>query len=303
MTFSFLPTSLSSYKRRILTGRLLGILLVFTLTVGTEMHFSWIESMAGAFLLSTNDFRSESGAIWEQGHQSESAQDALKQNMDRRQDVQREVRQAASMGQVIGGIEAGRGAMISAAHFLQLYQKLPPVLSQEITSPYALLAHWSSGKWQRTYFEYQDADLAIYLLDDHSQVLRRLDIRADLVEHLRRGEVAIQVGLDQLGDFRERIYPAERFFAVLDALPASVRKDAVAQPNDLLKISGKIRRVGISSESVAGAVDLGFEVEDANGLKVILTQGSTSAVQRLKWALERAMVGEAEPQAVGEVVP
>ena len=132
MTFSFLPTSLSSYKRRILTGRLLGILLVFTLTVGTEMHFSWIESMAGAFLLSTNDFRSESGAIWEQGHQSESAQDALKQHMDRRQDVQREVRQAASMGQVIGGIDAGRGAMISAAHFLQPTGK--PLLRNRLIS-------------------------------------------------------------------------------------------------------------------------------------------------------------------------
>ena len=38
---------------------------------------------------------------------------------------------------------------------------------------------------------------------------------------------------------------------------------------------------------MAGAVDLGFEVEDANGVRVILTQGATAAVLRLRQALDR----------------
>jgi hypothetical protein len=286
MTFSFTPPTLMGYRKRLLTSRSVVVALVFILALSTELHFNWIESLAGAFLLSTNDRRPESGAIWEQGHLSESAQNALSQHMNRRQDIQREVRRAASMGQVIGGIEAGGGAMISAAHFLELYRKLPPVLSQEIASPYALLAYWSSEKWQRTFFDFQGAGLAIYLLDAHSQVLRRFDIAADLVDHIRRGEVAIQTGLDQLGDFSNHIFPAERFFAALNALPASVREAALAQPADLLKVSGTIRRVGISSISSAGAVDLGFEVEDAGVLKVILTQGSTAAISRLRWVLE-----------------
>ena len=116
------------------------------------MHFSWLESAVGTYLISTNGLRPESGAIWEQGHQSESARNALNLHMDRRQGVQREARLASSMGQVIAGLEAGRGAMISAAHFLELYRKLPPVLSKEIASPYLLLAQWSGGKWQRHLF-------------------------------------------------------------------------------------------------------------------------------------------------------
>ncbi len=251
------------------------------------MHFSWLESAVGAYLISTNDLRPESGAIWEQGHQSESARNALNLHMDRRQGVQREVRLASSMGQVLAGIEAGRGAMISAAHFLELYRKLPPVLSEEIASPYLLLAQWSGEKWQRTFFEFQNAGLAIYLLDAHSQVLLRLDLGPDLVEHIRRGEVAIQASLDQLSDFSAHIYSAGHFFSVLNTLPVNIRKNAVAQPEDLLRISEKIRRVGISSESLAGAVDLGFEVEDANGVRVILTQGATTAVLRLREALDR----------------
>jgi hypothetical protein len=287
MTFSFAPPNLNAYRQRILTGRSACVLLIIAVLIGTEMHFNWLESVAGAYLLSTNDLRPESGAIWEQGRQSESARHALSQHTNRRQDVQREVRRASSMGQVIGGIEDARGAVISAAHFLELYHKLPPVLSQEVASPYSLLAYWSGGKWQRTFFEFQDAGLAIYLLDNHSQVLLRLDLAPDLVEHIRRGEVAIQTGLDQLSDFSAHIYAADHFFAVLNTLPEKVREGVVAQPVGLLRISGKIKRVGISSESMAGAVDIGFEVEDANGVKVILTQGKTAEVQRLRWALDR----------------
>ena len=70
----------------------------------------------------------------------------------------------------------------------------------------------------------------------------RLDLGPDLVEHIRRGEVAIQAGLDQLSDFSAHIYSAGHFFSVLNTLPENVRNDAVAQPEDLLRISEKIRR-------------------------------------------------------------
>jgi hypothetical protein len=291
MSVSFSPPDLPSYKRRMLTGRSLGVLVILAVLVGTELRFGWLESAAGAYLLSTNASRSESGAIWEQGHRSASARDALSRQLGRRQDVQREARRAASLGQVIAGIEDGRGAMISADHFLELYGKLPPVLSQTLASPYMLLEYSSGGRWQRTFFEPRNDGLAIYLLDGHSQVIRRLDVGPDLLEHIRRGEVAIQTGLDQLADFSGHIYPAGRFFSVLDTLPDAVREKAVAHPGDLLQISGKIRRVGISGESMGGAVDLGFEVETANGVKVILVQGETAAVQRLRWALGQPRVG------------
>jgi hypothetical protein len=287
MKFSFAPLTLDAYRQRLLTGRVVALVLVIALLVGTELHFSWLEGAAGNYLLSTNVNRPESGAIWEQGHQSESARRALDQQLNRRQDVQREVRQAVSMGQVIGGLAEGGGAMVSADHFLELYRKLPPILAHELASPYTLLAHRSSGRWRRAFFERRNAALAIYLLDSHSQVLLRIDLGPDLVEHIRRGEVAIQVGLDQLSDFSGAIYSAEHFFTVLNTMSSEVRENVVAQPADLLQVSGKITRVGISSISMAGSVDLGFEVEDTNGVKVILTQGRSTAVLRLKWALER----------------
>jgi hypothetical protein len=188
---------------------------------------------------------------------------------------------------VLTGIDAQKGVMISAEHFIELYLKLPQMLSNELISPYTLLTQLSSNKWKRTFFERQGSEqLQIYLLDDHNQVLHRLSVGPVLSEHIRRGEVAVQTRLDQLGDFTGRIYLAEHFFAALNTLPEEVKRGVVDSPGSLLQLSGRIVRVGISGQSMEGTVDIGFEVEDGQGAKVILTRGRVSDVRRLQWTLE-----------------
>jgi len=282
----YAPTSFKDNMRRLLALRSALVLSAILALAVTELRFDWIESAVGAYLVSTNPGRPESGAVWDQGHQTDMARQTLSQYMDQRTGVQREARRATSMGQVVAGVEPERGAMISADHFVELYQKLPSVLSHEIVSPYTLLTHLSSGQWKRTFFERQGEQLFIYLLDDHNQVLHRLAVGPVLIEHIQRGEVAIQTGLDQLADFAARIYPAEQFFTTLNTLPEAEKKGVLDSPGNLLQISGRISRVGISRQVLDGAVDIGFEVEELAGTKVILTQGRAADVQRLLWLLE-----------------
>jgi hypothetical protein len=149
-----------------------------------------------------------------------------------------------------------------------------------------LLSFMSSGSWQRTYFERQDKQLMVYFLDANNQVLHRLVINQGLLAHIQRGEVAIDSGLEQLADFSAHIYPAELFFNTLNTFPADVRKGIISHPEDLLRISGRIARVGISENTMAGTVDLGFEVDAAEGTKVILVQGRVDDVRQLQWALD-----------------
>ncbi len=301
MTPWYTPTNFKAWLRRLLALRTAMLLLLMIALVVTEFRFDWIENAVGAYLVTTNSRRPESGTIWDQGRQSDMARQTLAQYADQRQNVQREVRRATSMGQVVAGIDSDRGAMISAPHFVELYLKLPPVLSHEIISPYTLLTQLSTGHWRRTFFERQGQQLSVYLLDDHSQVLHRLALGPGLLGHIQRGEVAIHSSLYHLSDFAAFIYPAEQFFTALNALPASVRQGIIAHPEDLLRVSGRIVRVGISSDAVDGAVDLGFEVEDAEEPRVILMQGRPNDVQRLKWILEEQAVtqwsgsGEAQP--------
>lgn len=282
----YAPTSLKDHLQRLISLRSALVLCVIMALAVTELRFDWIESTVGAYMVTTNSGRPQSGAVWDQGHQSDEARRTLSQYMNERTDVQREARGATSMGQVLAGIDPERGAMISADHFIELYQKLPPVLSHEIVSPYTLLTQMSTGKWIRTFFEFQGEQLSIYFLDGHNQVLHRLSLGPVLVEHVRRGEVAIQSRLDRLSDFAAQIYPAEQFFAALDSLSDGVRRQILDSPGNLLRVSGRIVRVGISDRPVAGIVEIGFEIEEAQGFKVILTQGQVSAVRQLQWLLE-----------------
>ena len=286
MTPWYLPASFKNWCLRLITLRVLGLGLLLIGLVASEMRFDWVEIAVGHYLVTTNADRPESGTIWEQGHEVHLARQTLESFMSERQSSQQEARRAASLGQVISGLGDENGAMLSAAHFVELYLKLPPVLSNELISTYTLLAYMSGDQWQRTFMEHKDDQLLIYLLDGNNQVLHRLSVGPALMASLQRGEVAVDAGLEQMSDLSANIYPAEQFFNALNTFPAAVRKGIIANPEDLLRVSGRIVRVGISDHEVAGLVDMGFEVDGAEGAKVLLMQGRYEDVQRLKWTLE-----------------
>lgn len=272
--------------RRWISIRSLVLALLVLAFFLTEFRFNWIEILTGRYLATTNAARPQSGAIWDQGQQSRLARETLADFMNQRQSAQREARLATTLGQVVDGLGNGGGAMISADHFIQLYLKLPPVLSNEMVSSFTLLSQLSSGKWQRVYFDLQADQLHLFFLDGQNQVLHRVSIGASLLAHIKRGEVAINSRLDQLSDLAVHIYPADRFFSVLDTFPPDVRKGVVAHPEDLLRVSGNLKRVGISADSFFDTVDLGFEVDSAQGPKVILMQGRRDAVRQIQRVLD-----------------
>jgi hypothetical protein len=282
----YAPTDMRIWCSRLLAPRSVVLVCVLAVVGITEFRFDWIEKAVGAYLVSTNAYRPRSGAIWDKGREADSARQALAQYTDQRQDLQREVRQAVSLGQIVSNLAEGKGAMISAEHFVELYLKLPPVLSHEIASPYTLLTYLSSGRWQRTFLERQDQQLLVYMLDANNQVIHHLGIGQILLSHIERGEVAIRTGLDQLSDFNAHIYPAERFFAELAGMPEEARKRVVSHPEDLLRVDGRIERVGISDQIIGDAVDLGFEVNGLDGPRVILMQGVKQDVLWIQSILE-----------------
>ncbi len=286
MTLWYAPDNMRAWRRRLAAPRIAFLMIALAVLIVTEWRLDWMETGVGGYLVATNSYRPKSGTIWDQGRQTESARQALAEAANQRQDLQNEIRQAVTLGQVVADIGDQKGAMLSADHFVELYLKLPPVISHEIVSPYALLNYLSNGQWQRTFIERQEQQLSIYLLDVQSQVIHRLNIGPVLLGYIERGEVAIGSGLEQLSDFSGHIYPADRFFAALDSLPEEVRKRIISHPEELLSLRGRIRRIGISQSAIGDAVELGVEVEGLDGSKVILIQGVADDVRTLQQELE-----------------
>lgn len=280
------PRNFREWARRVFSLRpLVLILLIFSILI-SEMRFDWIEQLLGTYLISTNSKRPESGAIWEIGQKTLAAQQTLEQIVTDRQVAQREAFGATSFSKIVSNIPLDHGVMLSSDHFRKLYLKLPPVIAREIASPFELLRLFSDGRLDRSYFKKTGDGLEIYLLDNQNRVLRKLKITSDLLYNIKQGEIELNVPLEDLDSFKNRIYPADSFFEALVSLPEDVRRNVVSQPERFLRISGKITRVGISDETVSGFIDLGFEIESGTRLSVIRIQGRDWAVWQLRSQIE-----------------
>jgi len=275
------PRDFKEWAKRLFAIRHL-VLILFILGVFiSELRFDWFEQTVGSYLVTTNSQRPESGAIWEIGHRTITARQTLDQIVTDRQFFQREARGATTFTQMALNILPDKGIMLSSEHFRKIYLTLPQTIAQKIASPFEILRLFSDGSWVRTYLEKTGVNLKIYLLNAHNRVLRELEIKSNLIQYIKRVEMALTGGLEDLPSFENRIYSADRFFAALRSLPQEDLRSVVSQPEMLLSMPGHIVRVGISDEAVSGFIELGFEIEDGTGRKVILLQGREWAV----WAL------------------
>lgn len=280
------PQDIREWSRRLFALRPILLVLLVSAIFILELRFDWIERTLGAYLVTTNAARPESGAIWEKGKQTLTARKTLEQIVTDRQASQRIARGATTFNQIAANVSPDQGVMLSDDHFRKLYLSLPREIAQEIISPFELVRLASEGKWRRTYFEKAGAGLMVYLLDLNNRVLQQLKISPSLLIHFEREQFAQVETLEDLPYFENRVYPADRFFDALETFPEDVRRSMVPNPERLLRISGQIMRVGISDEAVSGFIEIGFEIINGSRRKVIIVQGHEWAVWRLRSHLE-----------------
>jgi hypothetical protein len=286
MQTSMETRDLRPWAARAFNGPVLVLVAVMLALAASEMKLGWVERMIGAYLVATNDERPESGAIWEKGRKTQTARMAIDKLASDREASQRVARNAGTLNEIVAALAPGQGAMLSAEHFRELYQKVPSGIAAEMISPFDLLRFTSEKRWNRTYLEKSSDGIMVYLLEPNNQVLRQFRVAAaTLALMARRGDMASQ-SLEDLASFQNRIYTADRFFAAMASLTEEDRRGLIAQPERLLDVSGQITRVGISDEALAGFVDVGVEIQTGGQRRVLLLQGQDWAVWRLRSLLE-----------------
>lgn len=280
------PVNLNEWVKRVFAIRPLLVCLIILSIMISELRFDWMERTMGAFLVSTNSRRPESGAIWETGRQTRKARKTLDQIVSDRQTSQQETRQAESFKEIAATILPDQWVMISPDQFRRLYLQLNPETAARIISSFDLVQLINREHWDRTYFEKDGDGLNIYLLDTENRVLQQLTISPNLLYGMGESQVKVDISLEEMLQFDSRIYPADRFFQALDRLKDGVRRDVLPQPDQLLRYPGRITRVGISGQDVSGFTELGFEIESATQRMVILMNGHEKAVLELRSILD-----------------
>ena len=266
--------------------RCLLTLLIIYCVVLSELRFDWVERSIGAFLVTTNATRPQSGHIWEKSRNTLLARETLEKIITDRQASQRSAMDATSLVQLVATLTADRGAMLSADRFRDLYGNLPARLAADLMSPIELLKLYSSGQWVRAYLRKQTGGLKIFLLDSGNRVLKEIELLPEFLRRMEREGMLLEGSLEEIASLKNRIYPAHQFFSAMEALPKEARVEILDQPEFLLAMSGPVRRVGISDEALSGFIDIGFEIQENGAFNVILVQARDWAVWQLSLILE-----------------
>ncbi|MBN1849894.1 MAG: hypothetical protein JW932_15075 [Deltaproteobacteria bacterium] len=280
------PKNLSEWAKRLFAPRPLVFILLISFVLISEFRFDWIERAIGAYLFTTNAKRPESGVIWEIGHRTSTARQTLDHLVADRLSQQREARGATSITQIASNLPSGQGVMLSADQFKKLYLNLPQTIAQEIISPFTLIQIFSRGDWIRTYIEKEDLGLKVYFLNAETRVFQELRIPSRLLSQINKTEMALDGTLEDFPSFLDRIYTADRFFKAMESLSEEDRRSVISHPDRLLSEQGRIVRIGISDEVVSGYIELGFEIEEGTGRKVIVMRSPEWAVWILRSQLE-----------------
>lgn len=280
------PKSILEWSQRVFGLRPIALALLIIGAIILEMRFDWVERTVATYLVTTNDARPESGAVWEKGHRTQSAQQHLKQMIAVRETSQREARSADTFSQVAGSLPADQGVMLSSERFRRLYLQLPREVSHGIIPALELLKFSGQGNWRRTYLEKNGDALVAYLLDADNRVLQMVNVPTSALLRINHQDEVRTQTLEDIPNFRNRIYPADRFFEALATFPDEIRSNIILNPEALLEPAGQIVRVGISDEAVAGYIELGVEYLAGARRQVILAPGQEWAVWRLRSYIE-----------------
>ena len=165
------PQTIGDWLKGMVALRPVVLVLLLSLGLIAELRFDWAEHLVGRYIVTTNPFRPESGAIWEKGHRTEDARQILEKIVTDKQAVQREAREAQNFTQVAQTLSRGIELILSADHFRQLYNALPPELAAEFTRRMA-------GKLPHGWCKHADASIAEINGEAADMATRKASLRA-----------------------------------------------------------------------------------------------------------------------------
>ncbi|MBC2705210.1 hypothetical protein [Desulfobacula sp.] len=282
------PLNFSEWLRRAFSFLNIAVFIITAIFIFSEFRFNWVENLVGSYLTSTNEFRPETGAIWETGKQTSNAHEYLNKIISKKEDTRKNVYQASTFSGLASGILPGEWVTLEKQQFKTLYLTLEKSTALKIIEPAQLVWLLNGSSLDRIFCEGITGGIKIYFIDSENRVIKQIDLRKEDILDIENGDRPVPGELADMEGFSGRIYPARFFFDTLFKLPADIIPDLIVNPESLLKQEGKIINIGIWNEAENGYIKLGFEFEETGGKQVVFIKGREWAV----WQLSLNLRGE-----------
>ncbi len=239
------------------------VLVLITLLCSFEMRFSFTEKLLGYYLFWQNDSRPKIGRMWEFQDKNIAALGSIEEVVANLKEVKSQAMNISTFRELFHLIEKEGDIAISKNQFVLLQKNLPLELSEIFFSPMDVLSLFYSSSWDRTFFIKEGLEVEILLVDSSNRVLKKTTIDDEQIKLIKMMGEVIKKPLDEVDEFKNRIYPVSEFFSRLQRMDEYSRSKVFQNPARLLDWGNKLKRVGISEFSRSGWIRIGYELEDA----------------------------------------
>jgi len=281
------PFDFFEWLRRTFSFLNIAICIITSVFIFSELRFDWFEKLVGSYLTATNESRPETGAVWETGKQTSNAHEYLNKIISKKEDARRNVNQASSFFDLVSGILPGEWVALEKQQFKTLYLSLEKSAALKIIEPAQLVWLINGSSLDRIFCEGVPEGIKIYFIDSENRVIKQINLRKDDIQEIEKGKKPIIGQLANIEGFLGRIYPAQIFFDAVFKLPPDIIPDLMVNPENLLKMDGKIIYIGIWNEAENGYIKIGFEIETQDGNRLVFVRGREWAVWQLNLNLKR----------------
>lgn len=251
-----------------------------------EERSFFVEKTAGRYLNRRNATREPWGRSWERQRRSHAAVKQMDEEATRSSRMRRQAELVGSFAELLSLIPDDEGVQISPDKFIDLYQALPAALRRRLIHQGELVDLYWTGDWQRTSVWRKDGGGLAYLVDARNRVMRHLNISRALLD---AAEIYGKVTPGRLTDipaFAGRIYPSDRFFAIVFRLSEEERTALFMDPDILLQLPRPVMQVGVASaEDPDGYATVGFESAAEGGFIVTTYPALPAPLNRVTWML------------------
>ena len=280
------PLNFSEWLRRTFSFLNIAVFIVTATFIFSEFRFNWFENIVGSYLASTNEFRPETGAIWETGKQTSNAHEYLNKIISKKEDTRQNVHQATTFFDLASGILPGEWITLEKQQFKLFYLTLARPVASKIIEPAQLVWLLNGSSLDRIFCEGITGGIKIYFIDSENRVIKQIDFRKKDILEIENSEKPVPGELADMDGFLGRIYPVQNFFDALFKLPADIIPDLMVNSETLLKQDGKITNIGIWNEAENGYIKIGFEFEGKDSRQVVFVKGREWAVWQLSLNLK-----------------
>ncbi len=282
------PANFSEWLKRAFSLINIALFVITATFVFSEFRFDWVEKVVGGYLVSTNESRPETGAIWETGKQTSNAHASLNKIISAQEDVRQNIQKADSFSSLASRLLPGQWVTLEKQQFKDLYLTLEKTAAMSVMEPAQLVWLLNGRNLERIFCEGVPEGIKIYFIDSQNRVIRQIDLSQSDIQQIENSEKAIPGNLSDMEEFEGRIYSAKNFFDAVFNLPKEIIPDLMQNPEVLLKQKGQMTRVGIWNEAENGYIVLGFEFKYGVSTKIIFLKGREWAV----WQLSLNLKGE-----------